>query len=140
MTWTHVGLSTGFVPEPLQALALLAVIVAAWAARERADGWAFIAACVGIGGTVGSLFNELFPRVMISSTNTAYNLTVNNTASPSYTLKVMTLAAVIGMPVVIFYQAWSYKVFRRRLSVPKVGGDDATTPVLAPEAATPQEA
>ncbi len=34
MTWVHVGLSTGFVPEPLEALALLAVIVAAWAARR----------------------------------------------------------------------------------------------------------
>jgi cytochrome d ubiquinol oxidase subunit II len=134
MTWVHVGLSTGFVPEPLEALALLAVIVAAWAARERADGWAFMAACVGIGGTVGSLFNELFPRVMISSTNTAYNLTVNNTASPSYTLKVMTLVAVIFMPVVIFYQAWTYKVFRRRLSVPRVGGDETGAPEAAPGA------
>jgi cytochrome d ubiquinol oxidase subunit II len=134
MTWVHVGLSTGFVPEPLEALALLAVIVAAWAARERADGWAFIAASVGIGGTVGSLFNELFPRVMISSTNTAYNLTVNNTASPSYTLKVMTIVAVIGMPVVIFYQAWTYKVFRRRLSVPRVGGDEPEAPEAVPQA------
>jgi cytochrome d ubiquinol oxidase subunit II len=124
MTWVHVGLSTGFVPEPLEALALLAVIVAAWAARERADGWAFMAACVGIGGTVGSLFNELFPRVMISSTNTAYNLTVNNTASPSYTLKVMTVTAAIFFPIVLVYQAWTYRVFRRRLSVPKAGGGD----------------
>ena len=41
-----------------------------------------MAAAVGIGGTVGSLFTELFPRVMISSTNTAYNLTIENTASP----------------------------------------------------------
>src|SRR6516165_7279642 len=140
MTWVHVGLSTGFVPEPLEALALLAVIVAAWTARERANGWAFIAASVGIGGTVGSLFNELFPRVMISSTNSAYNLTVKNTASPPYTLKVMTVVAVIGMPVVIFYQAWSYKVFRRRLSVPRVGGAETTAPVTAPEAAPSHEA
>ncbi len=125
MTWVHVGLSTGFVPEPLEALALLAVIVAAWAARERADGWAFMAACVGIGGTVGSLFNELFPRVMISSTNTANNLTVNNTASPSYTLKVMTITAAVFFPIVLVYQAWTYRVFRRRLSVPKGGGADA---------------
>jgi cytochrome d ubiquinol oxidase subunit II len=124
MTWVHVGLSTGFVPEPLEALAFLAVIVAAWAVRERADGWAFMAACVGIGGTVGSLFNELFPRVMISSTNTAYNLTVNNTASPPYTLKVMTVTAAILFPVVLAYQAWTYKVFRRRLSVPKAEGDN----------------
>jgi cytochrome bd ubiquinol oxidase subunit II len=118
MTWVHVGLSTGFVPEPLEALALLAVIVAAWAARERAEGWAFMAAAVGIGGTVGSLFNELYPRVMVSSTNAAYNLTVANTASPSYSLKVMTVVAVIFFPIVLFYQGWSYRVFRRRLSVP----------------------
>ncbi len=130
MTWVHIGLSTGFVPRPLEALALLAVIVAAWAARERADGWAFLAACVGIGGTVGSLFNELFPRVMISSTNPAYSLTVNNTASPPYTLKVMTVTAAIFFPIVVAYQAWTYKVFRRRLSVPKAdgdAGDDAAT-------------
>jgi cytochrome d ubiquinol oxidase subunit II len=124
MTWVHVGLSTGFVPEPLEALALLAVIVAAWAARERAEGWAFMAAAVGIGGTVGSIFTELYPRVMISSTNSAYNLTVANTASPSYSLKVTTVAAAIFFPAVLVYQAWSYRVFRRRLSVPKVGGDD----------------
>jgi cytochrome d ubiquinol oxidase subunit II len=124
MTWVHVGLSTGFVPEPLEALALLAVIVAAWTARERAAGWAFMAACVGIGGTVGSLFNELFPRVMISSTNSAYNLTVNNSASPPYTLKVMTVTAAIFFPIVLVYQAWTYRVFRRRLAVPKAESDE----------------
>jgi cytochrome d ubiquinol oxidase subunit II len=125
MTWVHVGLSTGFVPEPLEALALLAVIVAAWTARERAEGWAFMAACVGIGGTVGSLFTELFPRVMISSTNSAYNLTVNNSASPPYTLKVMTVTAAVFFPIVLVYQAWTYRVFRRRLAVPKTGDDRA---------------
>src|SRR5580692_6978692 len=41
MTWIHVGLGTGFVPRPLEAFALLAVIGAAWAAREKAEGWAF---------------------------------------------------------------------------------------------------
>jgi cytochrome d ubiquinol oxidase subunit II len=124
MTWVHVGLSTGFVPEPLEALALLAVIASAWLARTRLDSWAFMAAAVAIGGTVGSIFNELFPRVMISSTNSAYNLTVGNTASPAYTLKVMTVVAVVVVPVVLIYQAWNYHIFRRRLTVPRVGGED----------------
>jgi cytochrome d ubiquinol oxidase subunit II len=132
MTWVHVGLSTGFVPEPLEALALLAVIVAAWAARERAEGWAFMAACVGMGGTVGSLFTELYPRVMISSTNTAYNLTVGNTASPPYSLKVTTVAAAIFLPAVLIYQGWTYRVFRRRLSVPRQGNEN---PVPVPPSA-----
>jgi cytochrome d ubiquinol oxidase subunit II len=83
-----------------------------------------MAAAVGIGGTVGSIFNELFPRVMISSTNSAYNLTVGNTASPSYTLKVMTVVAVVIFPVVLIYQAWNYHIFKRRLTVPRVGGAD----------------
>jgi cytochrome d ubiquinol oxidase subunit II len=133
MTWIHVGLSTGFVPEPLEALALLAVIASAWLASAKADGWAFTAAAVGIGGTVGSLFNELYPRVMISSTNSAYNLTIGNTASPPYTLKVMTVVAAIFFPLVLVYQAWGYHIFRHRLSVPPVGGDD-----VAP-AATPKD-
>ncbi len=124
MTWIHVGLSTGFVPEPIEALALMAVIAAAWLASVKAEGWAFVAAAIGIGGTVGSIFWELYPRVMISTTSAAYNLTVNNTASPSYTLKVMTVVAVIFFPIVLVYQAWGYHIFRKRLSVPKVGDED----------------
>jgi cytochrome bd-type quinol oxidase subunit 2 len=136
MTWVHVGLSTGFVPEPLEALALMAVIASAWLARARSDGWAFFASIVGIGGTVGAIFNELFPRVMISSTNSAYNLTVSNAASPPYTLKVMTVVAVVIFPVVVIYQAWAYHIFKQRLSVPRVGGEDVT----APDSAAPTPA
>jgi cytochrome bd ubiquinol oxidase subunit II len=138
-TWVHVGLSTGFVPEPIEAFALMAVIAAAWLARSRADGWAFFATALGIGATVGSLFSELFPRVMISSTNSAYNLTVANTASPPYTLKVMTVIAVIIFPVVVLYQAWTYHIFKKRLSLPRVGGDDTAEPATPP-APTPAEA
>jgi cytochrome bd ubiquinol oxidase subunit II len=124
MTWIHVGLGTGFVPKPIEALSLFAVIAAAWAAQAKAEGWAFTAAAIGIGGAVGSLFSELYPRVMISSTNTAYNLTVANTASPPYTLRVMTAVALVLLPVVLVYQAWGYHIFKKRLSVPKVGGGD----------------
>jgi cytochrome d ubiquinol oxidase subunit II len=112
------------VPKPIEALGLIAVIAAAWLASVKAEGWAFVAAAVGIGATVGSIFQELFPRVMISTTNAAYTLTVNNTASPPYTLKVMTVVAVIFFPIVLIYQAWGYHIFRKRLAVPRVGGDD----------------
>ncbi len=129
MTWIHVGLSTGFVPKPIEALGLMAVIGAAWAAQAKAEGWAFTAAAIGIAGTVGALFSELYPRVMISSTNAAYDLTIANTASPPYTLKVMTVVAVICFPVVLIYQAWGYHVFRKRLSVPRVRGHESESAV-----------
>ena len=63
-----------------------------------------------------TLFTDLYPNVMKSSTNSAYNLTIANTASPSYTLKLMSIVAVILLPVVLVYTAWNYYVFRRRLT------------------------
>ena len=55
---------------------------------------------------------------MVSSTSTAYNLTVANSASPSYTLKVMTVVAVAFFPLVLAYQGWSLYVFRKRIAKP----------------------
>jgi len=79
-------------------------VAAAWLAEAGSQGWAFTAAAVAIGSVVGSIFFDLFPRVMVSSTNSAYNLTVANSASPSYTLKVMTVVAVVFFPLVLAYQ------------------------------------
>ena len=121
LTWIHVGLGVGFVPNPIDALALVAVVGAAWFAEARSEGWAFAAAAYGIGSVVGSIFFDLFPRVMVSSTSTAYNLTVANSASPSYTLKVMTVVAIVLFPLVLAYQGWSLYVFRKRLGGPLAG-------------------
>jgi cytochrome d ubiquinol oxidase subunit II len=116
LTWTHVGLSTGFVPKPVEALALIAVVAAALFAESHSEGWAFATAATAIGSIVASIFFELFPRVMLSTTNSAYNLTIANSASPSYTLRVMTVVAVIFFPLVLLYQGWSLWVFRKRIS------------------------
>jgi cytochrome d ubiquinol oxidase subunit II len=132
LTWSHVGLSVGFVPNPIDALTLVAVVGGAWLAESGSEGWAFAAAATAIGSVVGSIFFELFPRVMVSSTSTSYNLTVSNSASPSYTLKVMTVVAVIFFPVVLVYQGWSLYVFRKRIvgptgsALPAPVGNDAS--------------
>jgi cytochrome bd ubiquinol oxidase subunit II len=116
LTWLHVGVSSGFFPEPIEVLALVAVIGGALLAESRSEGWAFAAAATAIGSVVASIFFELFPRVMVSSTNSAYNLTVANSASNSYSLKVMTVVAVIFFPVILLYQGWSLYIFRKRIS------------------------
>ncbi len=129
LTWIHVGLGTGFVPEPIEALALAAVVAAAWMAEARSEVWAFTSAAVAMGSVVASIFFELFPRVMVSSTSSAYNLTVSNSASPSYTLKVMTVVAVNFFPLVLLYQGWSLWTFRKRL----IGGPaTASAPTADP--------
>src|ERR1700761_7114287 len=75
---------------------------------------------------------------MISSTNPAYSLTVHNAASPGYTLKVMTVIAVVLLPVVLAYQGWTYYVFRRRVSARQFASTIIPPAPTAPEpAATP---
>jgi cytochrome d ubiquinol oxidase subunit II len=63
-----------------------------------------------------TLFMILFPRVMVSSLNPDWSLTIYNASSSPYTLHVMTIVAVIFTPIVLIYQGWTYWVFRKRVS------------------------
>jgi cytochrome bd-type quinol oxidase subunit 2 len=116
VVWTHASQNKGFLPNPIEATTVLAIIAVAWLASEGAEGWAFAATTVALAGMIGSIFVNLYPRVLVSSTNSSYNLTISNTASGSYTLKVMTVVALVLLPVVLAYQVWSYRVFHRRVS------------------------
>jgi cytochrome d ubiquinol oxidase subunit II len=117
--WTGLIASRGFVPNIFAAIAVVAVVVAAWLAGTEWEGWAFAAASVAMGATVATIFAELYSNVMVSSTNPAFNITIGNAASSSYALTVMTVVAGVFVPLVVGYQAWSYHVFRRRLAAPR---------------------
>jgi cytochrome bd-type quinol oxidase subunit 2 len=133
--WTRVVAGGADVPEPVQILAVIAVIFAArLAISESSDGGAFAASAVAIAATIGSIFIDLYPNVMISSTNAAYNLTVNNSASGSYALKVMTIVAVIFFPIVLLYQGWSFHVFRARVKAPPRQAEPPAVGPAAPSA------
>ena len=81
-----------------------------------AAGKAFIASALGVVLFTVSFFVGLFPNVMVSSTDAAYNLTIYNASSSPYTLKVMSIVAAIFVPIVLIYQGYTYWVFRKRLS------------------------
>jgi len=86
--------------------------------------------------SIVAIFTGLYPNVMVSSTNAAYNLTVHNTASGAYSLKVMTVVVVIFLPFVLAYQTWTYYVFRRRVSRQEFE-PPAPPPETTPEPAAP---
>ena len=70
---------------------------------------------------------------MVSSTSAAYDLTVKNTASGTYALKVMTVVAAVLFPVVLVYQAWTYYVFRERVRPDSFArGTPVTPPASGP--------
>lgn len=100
-------------------LALVAAVlwVGALAMTLRGrDGWAFLLSSLTIAAAVAVLFIGLFPNVMVSSIDAAYNLTTANASSQEYTLTVMTIVAVVLTPIVLAYQGWTYWVFRKRIS------------------------
>jgi cytochrome d ubiquinol oxidase subunit II len=114
--WTHVTSTSTFFLNPVELLAVLAVIAAVWLVYDHREGFAFAATTVTMAASIVAIFTGLYPNVMVSSTNAAYNLTVHNTASGAYSLKVMTVVVIIFLPFVLAYQTWTYYVFRRRVS------------------------
>jgi cytochrome bd ubiquinol oxidase subunit II len=140
--WTHVTASSAFFLNVIELLAILAVIASAWLVYARRDGWAFTATAVTIASCILAIFTNLYPNVMVSSTSQAYNLTVHNTASPPYALKEMTIVVVVFLPLVLLYQAWTYYVFRRRVSRSEFqpASRPSTLPSADGPAATPRGA
>ena len=96
--------------------AIVAFVVSYLLARARRVGWAFTFGGLTIALTTVAYFWGLFPRLMVSSLNPAWSLTITNASSSPYTLTLMTYAAFIFVPIVLAYQAWTYWIFRKRVS------------------------
>jgi cytochrome bd ubiquinol oxidase subunit II len=126
VVWTHVLAGKGVLLSFVDLIAILAVLAALWLVREGRDGWAFAATSVTIVAVVVTLFAGLYPRVLVSTLDSSYDLTVTNTSSAPYALKVMTVVVVILLPAVLVYQGWTYHVFRKRVSRNDVTGAHGT--------------
>lgn len=119
LAWTWASYRTdvsGVFPTVLPVVAVAAALAAAALLRRTRDGWAFVATGTAIALTFATIFVNLFPRVMPSSIDAAFDLTVFNASSTPYTLGIMTIVAVFFTPVVLLYQGWTYYVFRARVS------------------------
>jgi cytochrome d ubiquinol oxidase subunit II len=111
---------------PLVLLAAVLWLGALFMTMKGRDGWAFLLSSGTILLAVTALFVGLFPNVMPSNVSDAYNLTVTNASSQSYTLTVMTIVAVVMTPIVLIYQGWTFWVFRKRISTSMIPPQPAT--------------
>jgi cytochrome d ubiquinol oxidase subunit II len=84
--------------------------------RRGREGSAFMLTALTITGVTVLLFGTLYPNVMVSSGAPGTNLTIAAAASTHLTLVVMTVVAILMMPLVLLYQGWTYWVFRARVS------------------------
>ncbi|MFG1796838.1 cytochrome d ubiquinol oxidase subunit II [Nocardia sp. NPDC049149] len=128
--WTQLAYGTGWTWIPL-GLAVIGLAGAGIAVYADRDGWAFTGTALTVAAATALLFGSLFPNVLPSTIDAAFNLTIHNASSTPYTLKVMSWAAVIVTPVVLIYQGWTYWIFRKRITV-----DQIPAPVGLPLGAT----
>lgn len=116
MTFT----TTDFMEKGLAVALLLGaalLFVLGYVAMLRGCGkGSFLMSTLAIALTTVSVFAALFPRLMVSSLNPDWSLTIANSSSTPYTLSIMTTAALCLVPVVLIYQGWTYWIFRKRVS------------------------
>ena len=112
--------------EDLSAKSIVCVIIFASALGVLYSAWefaragrfkpAFIGTTTVTAMTTVGFFIALFPNLMVSSLMPEWSLTIYNASSTQHTLMIMTVAAVIFVPIVLCYQAWTYKIFKERVS------------------------
>ena len=104
------------VTAALWLVAALAVVVTWTRVRLDREGQGFAGWAAVLLASAATLFGSAYPVVVPSTISPAYDVTVGDAAVSDYTLTVMTWVAGAGLPVVLAYQAWTYWVFRRRLT------------------------
>jgi len=106
---------TGALGVTIAVISIIALLISSNFHSQKKEGWAFVLVAINIALFLVNIFVALYPRVMVSSLNDAWSLTLQNAASSPYTLQVMTIVALIFTPIVLIYQGWSYWVFRKRI-------------------------
>lgn len=119
--WALLGLSFPYQLKTLTwivaLLAAVALLLVGFYIKKGKEGMAFIMGSLTIVLATVMVFAGLYPNLIPASNNPELSITIMNASSSPYTLKVMTIVAVILVPIVLFYQIWTYKVFKDRVSV-----------------------
>ena len=113
-------------------LAVIAVVFAWLSARRGREGRAFLGLALFLVLGAASIFAAVYPVVLPSTLDGAFDLTVDNASSGDYTLGVMSIVTAIGLPLVLLYQGWTYWVFRQRLGERHLPEAHAVEAAVAP--------
>lgn len=114
--FTDILQQLGINPGPVPIGSSIALLAAGYFIKQRRSGWSFLLTTLAIVFSAATIFMVLYPRVMVSSIDPAYSLTIYNASSSEYTLRIMSIVALVLVPVVLAYQGWTYWIFRKRLT------------------------
>ncbi|MGL4831279.1 MAG: cytochrome d ubiquinol oxidase subunit II [Propionibacteriaceae bacterium] len=128
--WGNAAYSMSSAPALSWALMLLAAVGMAVAGvlAGKKEMWSFIAGGLSIVFLIVGVFSTMYPNLGFdNSLAQGHPLNVHTAASTPMTLKIMTIAAVVFVPIVLAYQTWTYIVFRRRIGVANIPDNHGTS-------------
>ena len=125
LAWATIAHGFGVLGWVLAVLAAVALIGSWLAIRQGRDGWAFVGTTVTILLVAVWIFGRMWPNLGFDNSAAAVPLDRVTAASTELTLTIMTGAAVVFVPIVLAYQAWSIWIFRKRISTKNIPDDVA---------------
>jgi cytochrome d ubiquinol oxidase subunit II len=117
--FTDITIRIGVNPGILPIASVVFLLVTIYFIDRKMEGWAFVMSGLNIILTQVAFFSLMFPRVMISSLDPAWSLTIYNSSASPRALGVMSIVALIFIPIVVAYESWSYYIFRKRIKADK---------------------
>lgn len=82
-------------------------------------GYAFLSSSIMILVMIGLTALSLFPKLVPSSINLENSLTIYNSSSSQATLNTMFIIALIGVPIVLAYTIFIYRIFKGKVILTK---------------------
>lgn len=101
------------------ALGIIGMAIAVLGLRQKGP-LGIVGSSLGVTGIVGTIGTSMFPIILPSTISPTQTLTVWDSSSSHLTLTIMLVAAIIFVPLVIFYTSWVFKILWGRVTEDEV--------------------
>ncbi|PCI78762.1 cytochrome d ubiquinol oxidase subunit II [Candidatus Aerophobetes bacterium] len=95
--------------------AFLAILNIGRCIKKGYDGWAFISSSISILLLIALFASGTYPVMIRSTLDASYSLTYQSSSASPVTLKILMIVVIIGIPLVLAYGAWIYRIFRGKV-------------------------
>jgi len=120
--WSNYSANPGLWLVP--SIGIGGAVMAAILVSAHRSLWAFISSSFSIVGVIGTAGAAMFPFVMPSSSNPDASLTVWDSVSSGFTLRLMFWATLLFMPLIVFYTSWTYRVMRGKVTADQITSNE----------------